>query len=68
MTNDNTHDNSTAPGHRRSIHFTPVAHDALTRYKLDKQSREGQPISWSDLILGMVDALRERGERGNRND
>ena len=72
VTNDNDHSTPTpptAPERTKAVKLTagvkltPAAYDALNRYRLNKQAREGKNITWSNLVMGMVEELRARGER-----
>ena len=66
MTNDNDHSTPTpapAPERTKAVRLTPAVYDALNRYRFDKQAQAGRRITWGNLLLGMVQELRERGER-----
>ena len=66
MTNDNDHSTPTtptAPERTKAVRLTPAVYDALNRYRFDKQAQAGRRITWGNLLLGMVEELRARGER-----
>ena len=50
------------------VKLTPAAYDALNRYRFDKQAQAGRRITWGNLLLGMVQELRERGKKGEDNE
>ena len=62
MPNDNDTP-APAPERTKAVRLTPAVYDALNRYRFDKQAREGKRITWGNLLLDMVQELRERGKK-----